>query len=106
MHANLDISGGAMMAESLMMALAPHIGRGAAHELVGELVRRSAASGSSLVQIASRDDRVTAHLDAASIAEALDPSGYLGIAEHRHRRGAGALGIRRKRTKRRTDADT
>jgi 3-carboxy-cis,cis-muconate cycloisomerase len=81
MHANLDISGGAMMAESLAMALAPHIGRAAAHDLVGELVRRSAASGSSLVQIASRDDRVTDRLDAASIAEALDPAGYLGIAE-------------------------
>jgi 3-carboxy-cis,cis-muconate cycloisomerase len=41
MLANLDTDGGRLMAEAYMMALAPHLGRGPAHDLVYAAVRHS-----------------------------------------------------------------
>ncbi|MGY2876574.1 3-carboxy-cis,cis-muconate cycloisomerase [Marmoricola sp. URHA0025 HA25] len=41
MLANLETDGGRLMAEAYMMALAPHLGRGPAHELVYAAVRHS-----------------------------------------------------------------
>ena len=41
MRANLDTDGGRLMAEAYMMALAPHLGRGPAHDLVYAAVRHS-----------------------------------------------------------------
>jgi 3-carboxy-cis,cis-muconate cycloisomerase len=41
MLANLETDGGRLMAEAYMMALAPHLGRGPAHDLVYSAVRHS-----------------------------------------------------------------
>jgi 3-carboxy-cis,cis-muconate cycloisomerase len=41
MRTNLDTDGGHLMAEAYMMALAPHLGRGPAHDLVYAAVRHS-----------------------------------------------------------------
>lgn len=41
MRANLEVDGGRLMAEAYMIALAPHLGRVEAHDLVYEAVRRS-----------------------------------------------------------------
>jgi 3-carboxy-cis,cis-muconate cycloisomerase len=41
MSANLETDGGRLMAEAYMMALAPHLGRGPAHDLVYAAVRHS-----------------------------------------------------------------
>ncbi len=79
MRENLNAGGGAMMAEALMMALAPQIGRGTAHSLVGDLVRQAQAAGRPLAALARQDRTVTAHLDDAAIDRALDPARYLGV---------------------------
>ncbi len=80
MRANLEIGQGTLMSKSLMMALAPHVGRGEAHRLVGELARRALGDVRPLAEVAAEDETVAAHLDRAAIARALDPTSYLGRA--------------------------
>jgi 3-carboxy-cis,cis-muconate cycloisomerase len=69
------------MAESLTMALAPQIGRSAAHEIVQAACGRALAAGSSLRQAALDDTQISAVLSSQEIDRALDPAGYLGSAD-------------------------
>jgi len=74
MLANLDLTGGALLAERVTIALAPTVGRLVAHDAVAECVR----AGGDLAE------RLAAHpalgLDRDRAAELLDPAGYLGAA--------------------------
>jgi 3-carboxy-cis,cis-muconate cycloisomerase len=80
MRRNLDITGGLIVAEAAMMALAPHTGRGAAHDIVYDCCREALSNGTTLVtQLEKRAD-VTQHLDRAALARVVDPAQYLGTA--------------------------
>jgi 3-carboxy-cis,cis-muconate cycloisomerase len=81
MRANLDRSGGLVMAESLTMALAAHLGRSPAHEIVQAACSRAMAAGSSLRQAALDDAQISAVLSSEEIDRALDPAEYLGSAD-------------------------
>jgi 3-carboxy-cis,cis-muconate cycloisomerase len=81
MRATLEATGGQLMAESLMMALAPALGRLAAKDLVERACRRAAAERRALGEIAAREPAIAAALDPAALARALDPAQYLGEAE-------------------------
>jgi 3-carboxy-cis,cis-muconate cycloisomerase len=81
MRTNLDMTGGLVMAESLMMALARHLGRPEAQRLVRELSEQAAARGSSLHQAARSDERVRAALSSQEIDQSLDPTSYLGSTD-------------------------
>lgn len=70
MRANLDLTGGALLAERVAAALRPVLGA-KAHEVV-----RGAALRGDL----ARDPALTAHLDPAELDRLLDPGGYLGSA--------------------------
>ena len=48
MKANLEITGGAVQAEAVAVALAPHLGRSEAHALVDAALRRAAVEGRPL----------------------------------------------------------
>jgi 3-carboxy-cis,cis-muconate cycloisomerase len=74
MQANLEASGGLVVAERVSFALTPRLGRGAAHELVAE-----AAGSESFRAALLADER--AGLDADELDALLDPAGYLGAAE-------------------------
>lgn len=80
MRRNLDAGGGLIMSEAVMMGLAPHLGRGAAHDVVHHAVEVATAEGIHLRAALARDARVTAILDAEGIARLTDPAGYLGAA--------------------------
>jgi 3-carboxy-cis,cis-muconate cycloisomerase len=80
MRANLDLGGGFVMAEAVMMGLAPKIGRAAAHELVTQVVQRALAGGQTLRAALLAEPEVTAHLDAPALDRLLEPSGYTGSA--------------------------
>jgi 3-carboxy-cis,cis-muconate cycloisomerase len=80
MRANLDAGLGLPLAESLMMALAPRLGRGEAHRAVTAAARRAAAERRPLFDVASEDAAISAALDKEAIAAALDPERYLGVA--------------------------
>ncbi|HET9224578.1 MAG TPA: hypothetical protein VFO07_18840, partial [Roseiflexaceae bacterium] len=81
MRANLDLSGGAIMAESLTMALAAHVGRLEAQRVVKQVCDRAQAAGSTLRQAALDDPPTCAVLSAEEIDRALDPASYLGSAD-------------------------
>ena len=78
MRANLELTQGQIFAESAQMALAPAIGRDAAHALVGHACRRAAAEGAHLRDILLQEPQVAAVLDRAAIERLFDPARYLG----------------------------
>jgi len=80
MRANLDISNGLIFAEAAQMALAPAIGRDAAHSLVASACRQAAAEGAHLRDILEADPKVSRVLDRNAVAKLFDPAGYLGAS--------------------------
>ena len=80
MRENLDATGGLISSEAVMMALAPHLGRERAHELVSELSRKSLVEKKPFLDLLAANAEVSQHLDRASLAKLLDPSNYLGLA--------------------------
>ena len=79
MRANLDASGGALLAEAVAMALAEAVGKHEAHACVAAACRRAAAEGRPLADLLAEDPTVSRHLDRARIDELLSPDNYLGM---------------------------
>ncbi|PRX99847.1 3-carboxy-cis,cis-muconate cycloisomerase [Allonocardiopsis opalescens] len=78
MRANLDLTGGLLLAERVTADLAPELGRAAARELV---TRAAAAGGDLAGALAAELARCGGpHRTPAAIASLLDPAGYLGAA--------------------------
>ncbi len=80
MRRNLDLTGGLIVAEAVMMALAKHIGRGAAHDVVYAACRKAAENGTPLIEELSKVREITSHFDTAALARLVDPQNYLGSA--------------------------
>lgn len=80
MKANLLMNGGQIMAEAVMMALAPKVGKQSAHEVVYRAAGRANDSGISLREALLADSEVSTHLSEAEIDSAMDPANYLGSA--------------------------
>ncbi|OZI62437.1 class-II fumarase/aspartase family protein [Bordetella genomosp. 11] len=80
MRRNLDLTGGLIVAEAVMMGLAPHLGRQTAHDVVYDACRVALAGQQPLAEVLAREARVTAHLDRAAIDRLCDPANYLGAA--------------------------
>jgi 3-carboxy-cis,cis-muconate cycloisomerase len=78
--ANLNLSGGLIMAESVAFALAKHTGKSRAHEIVQQACRLAMESGRPLAEILNEDEKVRAHLSPEEMARSLDPRNYLGSA--------------------------
>jgi 3-carboxy-cis,cis-muconate cycloisomerase len=70
MRANLEATGGRLMAEHAAAALAPALGRAAAHDVVA----RCLARGGNLRDVLLADDDVRAHLEQQQLDGLLDPS--------------------------------
>jgi 3-carboxy-cis,cis-muconate cycloisomerase len=80
MRRNLDLTGGLILAEAVMMALAEHTGRQEAHHIVAHAARAALEQHTTLLAQLEREPKVTQHLDARRLAELLDPARYLGSA--------------------------
>ncbi|MGD9806878.1 MAG: 3-carboxy-cis,cis-muconate cycloisomerase [Hyphomicrobiaceae bacterium] len=80
MRRNLDITGGLIVAEAVMMALAPHTGRGEAHDLVYVACRAALEKGTPLIDQLRMMPEVTKHFDESGLQRLVDPAGYLGTA--------------------------
>eukprot|EP00611_Tribonema_gayanum_P024363 TRINITY_DN5355_c0_g1_i2.p2 TRINITY_DN5355_c0_g1~~TRINITY_DN5355_c0_g1_i2.p2 ORF type:complete len:327 (+),score=94.31 TRINITY_DN5355_c0_g1_i2:73-1053(+) len=80
MRRNLGISRGLIVAEAVMMGLAPAIGRQQAHDVVYDACRVVNEQGGSLADALAALPAVTAHFDRAAIDRLTDPSNYLGLA--------------------------
>jgi 3-carboxy-cis,cis-muconate cycloisomerase len=80
MRRNLTATGGLIMAEAVMMALAPVLGRGAAHDAVHHACDVALAEGIPLAEALGREPAVAASLTPEQIAAITDPASYLGVA--------------------------
>jgi 3-carboxy-cis,cis-muconate cycloisomerase len=78
MRANLELTQGLIFAEAVQMALAPKLGRDAAHSLVAGACRRAAATGAHLRVILADEPAVSGVLDRDAIDRLFDPAGYPG----------------------------
>ncbi len=76
MRKNLDSTGGLVMAEAVMMGLAPALGRGAAHDVVHHACDVALAEGITLAEALARDPTIA--LPPAEIVRLTDPANYLG----------------------------
>jgi 3-carboxy-cis,cis-muconate cycloisomerase len=79
MASNLDLTGGLIMSEAIMMRLAATMGRQDAHDLVYEAAQAAASGSASFAECLQSSPDVSVHLD-GSLAELLDPASYLGEA--------------------------
>lgn len=80
MRANLDQTGGLLLAESVTAGLAPSLGRQSAHDLVQRLCRDAVVQHTPFRDVLLHDDQVREHLGEAGVDAALDPAAYLGSA--------------------------
>jgi 3-carboxy-cis,cis-muconate cycloisomerase len=76
MRANLDLTGGLLLAERVAGALAPELGRAAADELVEGAIAEAQSSGRSFAEVLE----ARPELGPGVAAELLDPTTYLGSA--------------------------
>lgn len=89
MRANLDMTGGLMLAERITTELMrvskerleSGVGRLAAHDAVSACCHLAVEGKGSLVDLLSADPLVGRYLDRVRIAQLLDPAGYLGSAQ-------------------------
>ncbi len=79
MRANLDLTGGLIVSEAVMMGLGPHLGRQRAHDLVYDICRKSLATKRPFLDLLAEDKELAPHLDRAALARLVDPANYLGL---------------------------
>jgi 3-carboxy-cis,cis-muconate cycloisomerase len=80
MAKNLGVSRGLIVAEAVMMGLAPQIGRQEAHDVVYDACRLANEKNMTLADALSADPLVSARIDRATIDSLTSPGNYLGLA--------------------------
>jgi 3-carboxy-cis,cis-muconate cycloisomerase len=80
MAKNLGISRGLIVAEAVMMGLAPQIGRLQAHDVVYDACRLANENNMTLADALSADPQVSGRIDRATIERLTSPGNYLGLA--------------------------
>jgi len=79
MRANLDLGGGLIMAEAVMLDLGQAIGRQHAHDVVYDAAQAAFVEGKSFSDLLAADERVTRHMKPEAIEKLLDPTAYTGL---------------------------
>lgn len=80
MRENLDLSGGWILSQRFVFAMAPSMGRHAAEEHMRELVDQALETGASLYELAPADPVITQHISNEALEGLLDPTTYTGLA--------------------------
>jgi 3-carboxy-cis,cis-muconate cycloisomerase len=80
MARNLHASGGLIVAEAVMMGLAPHMGRQRAHDLVYECCRAALEGKMDFLDALAAREEIAGVLSRAELAQLVDPANYLGTA--------------------------
>jgi 3-carboxy-cis,cis-muconate cycloisomerase len=81
MQRNLGLTHGLIVAEAVMMGLAPQIGRNEAHHLVGDACRKAIANNRPLFDVLMEFPEVAGPLGADRLRALTDPANYLGAAQ-------------------------
>ena len=93
MRANLDLGGGLIMAEAVMLELGAAIGRQHAHDVVYDAAQAAFVEGRSFADLLAADPRVTAHMDQQGDRQAAGPDRlHRPVRRHGARRRARARG--------------
>jgi 3-carboxy-cis,cis-muconate cycloisomerase len=81
MRENLDLTHGLIVAEAVMMALAPKLGRQHAHEIVYDACRKAIEGGGQLADILAKMPEIVDALGGVdAIRHHCDPVNYLGLS--------------------------
>jgi 3-carboxy-cis,cis-muconate cycloisomerase len=88
MRANLDLGGGLIMAEAVMLDLGSAIGRQHAHDAVYDAAQEAFLQGRSFADLLAADTRVTTHMTPEQIERLLDATAYTGLCAKMAREGA------------------
>ena len=82
MRADLDITHGLIMAESVTLALAAHIGKQAAHHHIEALCHRALDEKRPLLSLLSADPQMASCFTPEQLTQLLDPSRATGSTHH------------------------
>jgi adenylosuccinate lyase len=88
MRANLDLGGGLIMAEAVMLELGLGIGRQHAHDIVYDAAQAAFVKNKSFSELLAADERVAARMSPQAIAKLLDPTAYTGLCAQMARAAA------------------
>ena len=88
MRRNVDLSGGLIMAEALMLELGQQIGRQRAHDIIYDLAQAAVTEEKPFQELLAADPGVRQQLDDEQIAALLDPGRYTGMCRHFAEQGA------------------
>ena len=89
MRQNLNLSGGMIMSEAVMLKLGQSLGRQEAHDVVYDVAQRIASEGGSFAQALSANEQVQAGVSDAELQSLLDPGKYAGLcAQMAHQQAA------------------
>ncbi len=80
MRANLNLTGGLILAEAVMMGLGPKIGRNRAHDLVQDICREVAAGHGTFLDLLATNPEIAPHATRTELETLLDPAAYTGLA--------------------------
>jgi adenylosuccinate lyase len=80
MRKNLDMTGGLLLSEAVMMKLGETIGRNTAHDVVYEAAMEAFEKGLVFRDLLLQDARVTAVMSADELDALLDPARYTGLS--------------------------
>jgi adenylosuccinate lyase len=79
MRANLNLGGGLIMAEAIMLDLGQTIGRQHAHDAIYDAAQAAFTTRQSFADLLANDPRVTTHMTPDAITQLLDPASYTGL---------------------------
>ena len=79
MRKNLDLSGGLIMSEQIMLELGKKLGRQRAHDVVYDAAQHSAKTGVDFISALNEQQEITQNFKSDEIKSMLDPEQYLGL---------------------------
>ncbi len=82
----LDVTGGLIVAEAVMMGLAPRLGRQVAHDVVYACCRDALTEGSSFLDALVSKPEISTVMTRDDLEKLIDPANYLGAAPAMTRR--------------------
>ena len=82
MRKNLDLSGGLIMSERVMLELGKEIGRQRAHDVVYEAAQRAVNEGRAFNETLAEEKEIASLLSAEQIEDLLDPEQYTGLCAY------------------------
>lgn len=80
MRSNLDMLGGLILSERIMLALAPRLGKQTAHHLIHDIALQAQGSGGSFREALLSDQRLHGCFTRQALDDLLDPAAYTGLA--------------------------